>query len=92
MHELLKSRQHWLSAQSAAACMQAILEEAAFKEPREEKKLHLAKAAQERRDAPAPSSKPLQKRRMTDADKKSAYDNGRLDLCHVWQAGKCHRV
>ena len=71
--------------------MQATLEEAAFKEHREEKKMHLAETAQERRDAPASYQQPAQKKVMTDEEKKSAYDHGKLDLCHDWQAGKCHR-
>ena len=41
---------------------QAILKEAAFKEHREEKKMHLAKIAHERRDAPASNQQAAHKK------------------------------
>ena len=91
MAERLLLQKHRLRGQSAATCLQATLEDAAFKEHREEQKLLLAQAAQQRRDAPPAFQQPLQKKVMTEADKKSAYDQGRLDLCHDWQAGKCTR-
>ena len=91
MTKLLLSQPHNLRRQLAAACLQATLEDAAFKEHKEEKKLHLAEAAQERRDAPPSFQQPLQKKVLTEADKKSAYDHGRLDLCHDWRTGKCTR-
>ena len=62
MTELLLSQPHKLRGQLAAACLQATLEDAAFKEHKEEKKLHLAEAAQERRDAPASFSSLFRRR------------------------------
>ena len=58
--------------------MRAIPEDAAFKEHWEEKKMHLAETAQERRDALASYQQPAQKKIMTDKEKKSAHDHGRL--------------
>ena len=61
---------------------------AAFKEHKEEKMMHMAETAEERRDAPASHLQPALKKIMIDEEKKSAYDHGKLDPCYNWQAGK----